>query len=131
MAYRKRAADKGTMGAQVLNWQRALEKYWSDLRFGELKVTSAGGKHQFEVQVYFGGLDPHAVRVELYADGFNGAGPVRQEMLRGQKLVGANGFIYSSIVSASRPATDFTARVIPYHPGAAVPLEAARILWQR
>jgi starch phosphorylase len=131
VAYRKRAADKGTMGAQVVNWLRALEKYWSDLRFGEVKVTSGGGKHQFEVQVYFGGLDPHAVRVELYADGLNGGEPVRQEMLRGQQLVGAKGFVYRSSVSASRPATDFTARVIPYHSEAAVPLEASRILWQR
>ena len=34
------------------------------------------------------------VRVELYADGVNGDEPVRQEMTRGQQLVGANGYIY-------------------------------------
>ena len=34
-------------------------------------------------------------------------------------------------VPATRPATDYTARLIPHRPGVAVPFEAARILWQR
>ena len=130
-AFRKRAADKGAMGAHVVNWQRALEKHWSDLRFGEVKVTNGGGKHLFEVQVYFGGLDPHAVRVELYANGSNGGEPVQQEMTRGRQLAGANGYVYAASVLAGRPATDFTARILPWHPAASVPLEAAQILWQR
>ena len=130
-AFRKRAADKGALGAQVVNWQRALEKHWSDLRFGEVKVTNGGGKHLFEVQVYFGGLDPHAVRVELYANGLNGGEPVQQEMTRGLQLAGANGYVYATSVLARRPATDFTARILPWHAAASVPLEAAQILWQR
>ena len=71
------------MGVQLVNWQRALEQNWSNLRFGEMKVASDGGKHVFEVQVYLSGLDPNTVRVELYADGVNGGEPVRQEMKRG------------------------------------------------
>ena len=34
-------------------------------------------------------------------------------------------------VSAARPAEDYTARVIPQCDGVAIPLEDARILWQR
>jgi glycogen phosphorylase len=34
-------------------------------------------------------------------------------------------------VPASRPATDYTPRLVPYHPDARVPLEANEILWQR
>lgn len=72
------------------------------------------------------------MRVELYADGLNGAAPALQEMTRGEKLVGAeNGFVYTASVSAARPATDYTLRVIPYYPGVAIPLEATQILWQR
>ena len=75
---------------------------------------------------------PKAVRVELYADGVNGGEPVRQEMKRVRQLVGASGgYVYSAAVSAGRPARDYTARVIPHCDGVAVPLEAARILWQR
>ncbi len=57
--------------------------------------------------------------------------PVRQEMTRGRQLAGANGFIYSAQVPSSRPVTDYTARVIPSFPGVVIPLEVARILWQR
>jgi len=130
-AYRERAADKGAMGAKLVHWQRALEQNWSNLRFGEVKVARYGGKHVFEVQVYLSGLEPNTVRVELYADGVNGGEPVRQEMMRGEQLVGANGYIYSAQVPSTRPATDYTARVIPHRSGVAIPLEAARILWQR
>ena len=119
------------MGVQLVNWQRAMEQHWSNLRFGEMKVATDGGNHLFEVQVYLGGLDPDAVRVELYAEGLNGDKSVRQEMTRGQQLVGVNGYVYTVEVPAARPAMDYTARLIPHRSGAVVPLEAARILWQR
>jgi starch phosphorylase len=130
-AFRKRAADRCVVGIQIVNWQRGLEQNWSNLRFGEVKVESGEGEYLFEVQIYFGGLDPNAIQVELYADGINGDRPVRQEMTRGQQLVGANGYIFSAGVSSTRPARDYTVRIIPSFPGAAVPLEDSRILWQR
>jgi starch phosphorylase len=131
IAYRQRAADRGAKGAQVVNWQRAMEQHWSNLHFGEMKVATDGGNHVFEVQVYLSGLDPNTVRVELYADGVDGKEPVRQEMMRGQQLANANSYIYRVQVPSTRPATDYTSRVIPHRAGVAVPLEAARILWQR
>ncbi len=97
-----------------------------------MKVTTDDKEHLFEVQLYLNGLDPDAVRVELYAEGANDAPPERHEMERGQQLVGAeNGYTYSARVPATRPTTDFTARLVPSHPGVAVPLEADMILWQR
>ena len=129
--YRERAVDKGAVGAQVVNWQHTLEQKWAMLCFGEVKVVSEEGRHVFEVEVYLGSLDPNSVRVELYADGVNGGELERPEMRRGQQLTEANGYIYSVQVPATRPATDYTARVIPQHDGVAVPLEATRILWQR
>lgn len=66
------------------------------------------------------------------ADGVRDGAPVRQEMKRVRKLVGAkNGYAYRAGVPAARPATDYTARVIPHRDGVAIPLEDARILWQR
>ena len=130
-SYRQRAAANGAMGAQLVNWRHALEQKWSNLRFGALKITTDGGKYRFEVQVYLNGLDPNAVRVELYADGVGDDDPVRQEMTRGPQLAKANGYIYSARVPSTRPATDYTPRLIPHRPGVAVPLEAVRILWQR
>ena len=130
--YRKRTADKGKVGRQVVNWQHALEQKWVTLHFGEVKVTTDAGRHVFKVEVYLNDLDPKAVRVELYADGVNGGAPLRQEMKRVRQLAGASdGTVYSAAVSAARPPADYTARVIPYCDSVAIPLEDARILWQR
>jgi starch phosphorylase len=128
-AYRQRAAAKGAVGAQVVNWLQTLAEKWATLRFGEVTVETDGEQHVFEVQVYLQDLDPQAVRVELYANGVNGEDPVRQEMRRARKVAGA--YIYRAAVHSTRPATDYTARLIPHCPGVAVPLEAAHILWQR
>ena len=81
-AYRERAAAKGARGVQLVNWQRALEQRWANLRFGEGKVETKDEQHVFEVQLYLNDLDPRAVHVELYADGVNGGHPVRQERCR-------------------------------------------------
>lgn len=131
-AYLERAADKGASGVQIVKWQHNLKQKWNALRFGDVKVQTDGEQHVFEVQVYLDDLEPEAVRVELYANGVNGTAPERVEMKRVRQLVGAiNGYAYRSGVPAARPATDYTARVIPHRAGVAVPLEDARILWQR
>jgi starch phosphorylase len=131
-AYRERAADKGAIGVQLVDWRRALEQKWAALRFGEVKAETDGEQHVFEVQAYLDDLDPEAVRVELYANGADGALPVRVEMKRVRQLAGAkNGYAYRAGVPAARPATDYTARFIPHRDGVAVPFEDARILWQR
>ena len=130
-AYRRRAADKGAIGMQLVNWQRTLDQHWSNLRFGEMRVATEGENHVFKVQVYFGRLDPNAVRVELYAEGMDRKEPVRQEMIREQEPADANDTIYRAQVSSIRPATDYTVRVIARCDGVSIPLEDARILWQR
>ena len=117
---------------ELVNWRRALEQKWAALRFGEVKVETDGERRLFEAQVYLDDLDPEAVRIELYANGVNGSAPERVEMQRVRQLVGAiNGYAYRTSVSAARPATDYTARLISYRDDVAVPLEDARILWQR
>jgi starch phosphorylase len=116
----------------MADWKRVVEKQWTAMRFGEMKVETSGNQLVFEAQVYLNDLDPNAARVELYADGINGGGPVRQEMECTRQLDGASGgYVYRARVPATRPASDYTVRVIPHHSGVAVPLEAARILWQR
>jgi starch phosphorylase len=131
-AYRERSAGKGQFGVETLDWRHALEQKWGALRFGEMKLETDDNLHRFEVQMYLDDLDPEAVRVELYADGVNGALPERVEMKRVRQLVGAlNGYAYRAEVSAVRPATDYTARLIPHRDGVSIPLEAPQILWQR
>jgi starch phosphorylase len=132
VAHQSRVANKGAIGRQITAWRGILEQNWGALRFGEVSVATKGPQHVFDVQVYLGGLDPKAVRIELYADGAGGGSPVREEMKIIRPLAGASGgYVYSANVSATRPAADYTTRVIPRFEGVAVPLESTQILWQR
>ena len=102
------------------------------MRFGEVKMETRGGQHLFEIQIYFNDLDPKAARVELCANGLNGAVTERVEMKPVRPLAATSGgYVYGAGVPSVRPATDYTARVIPRFDGVAVPLEEARIRWQR
>jgi glycogen phosphorylase len=130
-AYCERVANRGQLGGGLLYWQRELAKHWSKLRFGSVTVDPHSDLYVFEVQVYLDEIDPEAVRVEIYAEGLNGAEPFREVMNRREPLIGsANGFLYVASVPATRPATDYTPRVVPYKDGASVPLEASFILWR-
>jgi starch phosphorylase len=132
-AYRERAANKGAAGRQLVDWRNAVDREWSSLRFGGLRVETIADRYAFEVEIFLNDLDPNAVRVELYADGINGGGdPVPVEMKCEGPLSDAPCHcVYRATVPTTRPAKDYTARVIPQRSGAAVPLESARILWQR
>ena len=67
-------------------------------------------------------------RVELFA---GGDPPVSQEMRALQQLVGTgHAWSYGAQVPATRPASDYTARIVPSRAGVAVPLEATYIVWQ-
>jgi starch phosphorylase len=129
-AFAARAEQHGKLGVEVAAWQRKLAEEWGSVAFGPFKVESSGTCLRFETAVYLGGLDPDAVRVELFADGQNGGESTRVPMERGEGLPNG-GFLYAAATGNTRNASDFTARVVPYHPGASAPLEASQILWQR
>jgi starch phosphorylase len=132
VAYSERAAEKGAAGAQMVDWQKLLCNKWANLRFGDVKVETNGEWHLFEAQVYLNGIGPDAVHVQLYADEPTGGNPVKIEMSRDRELVGAeNGYIYKGEIAATLSPGDFTVRIVPHHPGGAIPLEEAHILWQR
>jgi starch phosphorylase len=131
-AYLERAANKGAVGKQMVDWQHAVDREWGSLRFGDLRVETNAGHHTFEGEIFLNDLDPNAARVELYADGINGGDPVRVEMKCVQPIPDASRrCVYRATVPTARPVSDYTARVMPHCDGVAVPLESARILWQR
>ncbi len=130
-AYAARSADNGKAGASLAAWQRDIARCWKDVRFGALDVETRDGQMTFEVEVHLGGLDPSAVRVELYAEPRDGATPFRQEMLLKESRPAVPVLhVYSARTPAGRPPSDFTPRVMPYH-AMAVPVEIDRILWQK
>jgi starch phosphorylase len=130
--YRGRAEDKGATGSRLIAWKHRLDQTWEALHFGEVKVQTKDGQHAFEIQVYLKDLDPASVRVQLCAEQNAGSGAMRQEMSMTGGVPGVAGqYVYRGAVPAARPSTDYTARLIPWREGVAVPLENGRVLWQR
>ena len=123
-AYRKRAADNGAVGKDIVDWQRTLREKWAALRFGDVKVETSGAQHVFEVDVSLNDLDPEAVRVELYADGISGGPPERREMARtGRRDDRPGRYVYSADRARGPPTRRTTRReLIPHCDGVAVPL---------
>ena len=130
-AYLQRAAERGRLMVDALAGRQELMQKWDRLRFGELTRVTQDGQHRFEVAVWLNGIDPQALRVELYADGAQGAAPVREPMWRERDLPAAVGSVYVGSVPATRPASDYTPRLMPFAEGIAVPLEECLIKWQR
>ena len=130
--YHARAANQGAGGRQIADWQQTIEKKWSRLHFGNVKADLEGTNYVYEVEVLLDDLDPAVVRVELYADAQYGETAFRVEMQRNHGMEGVpGGYVYAASVPAARPRSDYTARIMPRYEGAAVPLEAAQVLWQR
>jgi starch phosphorylase len=131
-AYLQRSSNGNRAAIDLLKWAQQVRRFWPKLRFGSLRVETEGDWCTFDVQVYLDELDRDAIHVELYAESVDGGEPVRQVMVRGESLIGAeNAYHYSAAVPAGRSPGDFTPRIIPYHPGAFVPLESPQILWYR
>ena len=95
-------------------------------------VETHDGLHLFRVQVFSGDLKPDELKVELYADPGQQGAAALEVMTACKTCADSSGAqIFSAQVSATRPAGDYTPRIIGYHANASVPLEAEQILWQR
>jgi glycogen phosphorylase len=135
-AYADRAADNGALGKRIVKWKQEIELGWANLHFGDVTVHDEKdgdtNYHRFEVQLSLGDFSSDMLLVELFALGVNDGPAVRYKLdLQSRAAAGSNITVYGGRVPADRPASDYTARVLPYLAGASVPLETARILWQR
>ena len=130
--FHERTANGAAQATRLVAWRRNLAEHWHEARFGALHVESRENQHEFTIEVGLGGLDPDSIRVELFADSTQGAEPSGLLMTRSR----APGtpqleYTYGATVSALRPATDYTPRLVAHHPDARTPIEAPFILWQR
>lgn len=129
-AYRERAKEDGASAARILSWRQAVAEHWGTARFGPVTVHTNDGHHDFQLPTHLGDLSPEFVQVELYANALPGGSPERHVMTR-ETEASTNAWLYSARVPATRPAVDYTPRLIPHNDEAIVPLEAFQILWQR
>lgn len=128
--YRDRTGNDGAIASTLRAWEAGLRAHWNHVHIGRQEAILAGDTWQFGIQVYLGDLDPEAIAVELYADPREAGEPVAVPMERTAPLTGAtHGYLYCAQVSARRPARDYTARVVPRHPRARIPIELPLINW--
>jgi len=129
--YLQRAAEKGSAGVRIIDIRHQLTDNWDKIKFGEIQKDAVKDGYSFHVTIGLNGVNPTTVAVEFYADGINGE---VIEKIKLQPDAGENAggeTIYRGQVITKRPASDFTARLIPEYEGIAVPLEDGHILWQR
>jgi starch phosphorylase len=130
--YRGRAAGDSSLGVSLVGWQRDIDKHWGAVRFGTVRIETHDGQHFFRAEVYPGDFNPEQLKVELFADSIQGGKPAIESMTALEPQADSPDVLtYSAKVIATRPASDYTARIIPHHPNASVPLEAGQIIWQR
>ncbi|GAB4092563.1 glycosyltransferase family protein [Flaviaesturariibacter terrae] len=112
-------------------WLTAMRARWPGLRFGATTFEATADDYSVSIEVYLNSISTADIRVELYAEPLEGSGPFRRAMeLRGPAS-GAGPALYAGTVPATRPASDYTARIIPVHSALSLPLECPLILWQR
>jgi glycogen phosphorylase len=126
---RRRCADGGALAGTLRAWHARVTQQWGAVQFGELRVQRDGDRWTFSVPLQVGQLPPTEVRVELYADPAGDEEPIRQVMERASET--ADGYVYRASVPATRPASHFTPRAMPFHPDVRQPAENSLICWQR
>jgi starch phosphorylase len=124
--YARRTEDGAAVAKSLSNWHEDLEAGWSGIRVGELAASGSDDGLRFRVNVSLGDIAGDAVRVELYADPLGDSPAIRVPM---RLSAGASAFECS--IATTRPESDFTVRVVPFHSEARLPLELPLVAWQR
>jgi starch phosphorylase len=131
-SYRQRAAGEAGAARKLESWSRHLVSNWPGIRFGAVAAAASEGRLTVSVPVQLGDIGPDSVRVELYADPVGTEEPFVQRMMPVHPIAdAADGSLYRATIETARPASDFTPRVVPFHPDARVPIELPLIAWQR
>ncbi|AOV17156.1 alpha-glucan phosphorylase [Acidihalobacter aeolianus] len=125
-AVAEREGNGGKLATELEAWHRRLKDHWDSLRIGDLSWSREDAGWHADVQVYLDDLEPDDVAVELFADP-----DVRHRLQRIDPLPGAiHGYRYGATLPEDRDPQEYTARIVPIHPAASIPLEATEILWQ-
>ena len=127
---RRRTVDGGEPARAMQGWEARLRRHWPGLHIGETSLSRDDRAWHFSVPVYLGEIAPADVAVQLYADPRDAGPAFVGELLRGDAIIGPS-HIYTGTAPATRPAEEYTIRIIPHHPGVRVPAELPLILWQR
>lgn len=128
-SFANRIANHGALAKDIVTWQHLLKSHWHSIKFEEINVETTNGQHHFKVRIFLDDIPPSNVSIQLYADPIDNGPPVIQSMSQMSSDQQAKSLIFEATVSADRPKSDYTPRIIPSLPEASIPLEANEILW--
>jgi starch phosphorylase len=129
-SYARRTDRDLRLARELDHWFRSLRRHWPEIHWGNLDVGEEVGEHVFRLQVYLGDIPPEAVRLQLFAQRKDGDAAECHEMSRDHALPGAaGGYVFVGRTPGRRPAGHYTPRIVPSHPEARIPAEAAFIRW--
>ena len=128
--WRRRAADRGALAADLASWAERLRFHFPLVHWGRLELRADGETLDAEVEVYLDDIDPTDVMVELFAEPTADRPGVRATMSERRPLAGtAHGRVYGTRVAADRPVERFTPRLVPGRADLIVPGEVPLVLW--
>lgn len=128
--YAQRCADGARLAHELWQWEREIRHRWHEVRAGTLQATAEDDGWTFTLPVYLGDLPDGSVLAQLYAEADGDEPAVLVPMQRAGPVPGAvNGALFRAQLRTRRAASHFTARLVPWHPQARVPLESNRIHW--
>jgi starch phosphorylase len=131
-SFRRRADPASGDSRSLEEWSRRLRHHWPEIRFGEPAASVSARRLTVSVPVDLGGIGRDDVRVELYADPEQAGEAFVCPMTPAEAVPGGpNAAVYRTTIDTGRPPEHFTARVVPHHPAARLPIELPLIAWQR
>ena len=131
-AFRERVSDGAAVAKRMAAWDRHLRRDWPNVHIGETDFLLQEDGWEVSVPVYLGEVAVGDVRVETYVGSTGGAAAEVIALSHDGPIPGAtSSYLYRGRIPSTRPAGDYTVRVLPSHPGVRVPAEMPLIRWQR
>jgi starch phosphorylase len=131
-AFHRRREQGARLARELRAWEKSLANDWHEVHLGSIEVRQQGVDRYLDVPVYLGGIDPHMVKVELYASADDQWPGECLPMTMSAALQGAvQGYLCTATLPTPRPASHYTPRVRAWHSDAFLPAESTLVAWQR
>ncbi len=128
--FERRSRNGSAVAGEILRHLELWKTNWNTIRFGDVDVSPADGLYLFSVYLDPGNIDPDSFRVELFANP-DGERACEKHMMEPTGKTAGTFREYRVRIPHFRPFEDYTPRVVPFHEGLSVPLEASWISWER
>ncbi len=126
--YIQRATNRGAAGISMIHTENELKIKWNAIQIQEVKSVPIENGFAFETTISLNGIDPKKVLVELYANAVSERQSERFQMDSSSEATRSK--VFKLNVITTRPASDYTIRIIPNYENISVPLENNLIKWQ-